>query len=177
VRVQISTQSWGVLIDRYGNVLPGRTVTLATTSGAAATVYADGTTTGTLSALTTDHLGRIPGWVDEDSYDLTVAGATVVRVEAIAGHAFAANANQPGTSVTVGTSSSTVLAAYPARREAFITNDHASNILYLKYGSPAVAGQGIRVNPNGGTHRVTSYTGIVSGIASGAGTGVPVAEV
>lgn len=90
------------------------------------------------------------------------------------------SATQAGTSVTVGTSSSTLVSANGARKLLVITNDHATQIVYLRLGaSAAVANQGIRLNAAGGsvTIRGDEYTGEVRAIASGASTVVTLSEV
>jgi hypothetical protein len=109
-------------------------------------------------------------------YWLISAGTSRVLVDSDTGP-LPVTAAQPGTSTTVGTSSVTLIAANAVRKEAHIVNDHASNIVYLKYGATAVANQGIRLNPNGGTHKVTGYAGVVAAIASGASTSVSWTEV
>lgn len=78
--------------------------------------------------------------------------------------------------VTVGTSSATIAAANESRVELFVANDHASNVLYLALGTPAVANKGIRLGP-GQSVVISSYGGQVTGIASGASTVACVAEV
>lgn len=84
---------------------------------------------------------------------------------------------QPGTAVTAGVASATIVAANPSRIEVFIGNDHASNVLYLRLDdSAAVANQGIRLAA-GQSVVITSYTGEIRGIASGASTNVVVCEV
>lgn len=89
-------------------------------------------------------------------------------------------ATQAGTSVTVGTSSTTLVSANASRKLLVISNDHATNILYVRLGaSAAVANQGIRLNAAGGslTLRGDEYTGEVRAIASGASTVVTLSEV
>lgn len=83
----------------------------------------------------------------------------------------------PHGAVTVGTTAVQVLAANGARVDAFICNDHASQVVYLSLGGTAEANKGIRVNAAGGMVRIGSFTGAISGIASGASTTVTVAEV
>lgn len=79
-------------------------------------------------------------------------------------------------SVSVGTSSATVAAANPDRICLWVSNDHATQVLYLSLGATAVASKGIRVSA-GQTVAIREFTGAVYGIASGASTGVCVAEV
>lgn len=85
---------------------------------------------------------------------------------------------EPGTSVSVGAASAVVAAANPRRVEITITNDHASNILYLRLGaSTALVNTGIRVNAAGGSYTTRAYTGEIRGIASGASTTTLVTEI
>lgn len=75
------------------------------------------------------------------------------------------------TSVLINTTSTTVLATSTSRLYAAIVND-GSNVIYLniKGGIPAVAYEGIRLNPGGGTFELTSenmYYGAITAIAVG----------
>ena len=83
----------------------------------------------------------------------------------------------PGGSATVGTSSGQIVAANSSRQELYIYNNHATNVVYLSLGGTAAVGQGARINPNGDYFYTASYTGAVSAIATGASTGVSIAEV
>lgn len=84
-----------------------------------------------------------------------------------------------GASVLV--TSTVVLAANPDAVERTVVNDSA-NVVYLQFSTTdgtaptAVAGQGVRLNANGGSWTSTAYTGAVAGIAVGATSGVTVAE-
>lgn len=87
-------------------------------------------------------------------------------------------ADQPGTSVSVGGASTVVAAANPDRAEITVTNDHATQIVYLRLeGAAAVLNQGIRLNAAGGSWTSNAYTGEVRGIATGAATITLVVEV
>jgi hypothetical protein len=86
-------------------------------------------------------------------------------------------ATQPGGSSSVGTSSSQILAANANRKEFYIYNDHATNIVYLSLGGTAVVGQGPRINPNGDYFFNTTYTGAISAISTGASTNVTITEI
>lgn len=87
-------------------------------------------------------------------------------------------AAQPGTSVSVGATSTVVAAANPARVEITITNDHATQILYLKLGAVAAeANKGIRLNAAGGSYTTNAYTGEIRAIASGASTPALIVEI
>lgn len=79
--------------------------------------------------------------------------------------------------VSVGTSSVTVVAANPQRVEVTICNDHATQVVYLALGPLAFANVGIRLNAAGGSYTTTSYTGIITAIATGAATGVAFSEI
>lgn len=86
-------------------------------------------------------------------------------------------AKTPTSSVSVGTSSTQVAAANGARVELFLCNDHATQTVYLALGATAVANQGIRLNAGGGSIVLSSFTGVVNAIATGASTNVTVCEV
>ena len=78
--------------------------------------------------------------------------------------------------VSVGATSTTVLAANADRRYAIIVNDSDENI-YLKLGSSAEMNKGIRINSAGGTFMENIYTGIITGICSSGSKNVTVTEV
>lgn len=86
-------------------------------------------------------------------------------------------AKTPSAAVSVGAASSTVVPANPQRVEVTIVNTHATQTVDLTLGSPAVSGQGIRLNANGGSYTTQAYTGIITGWASGAATTLQYAEV
>lgn len=79
--------------------------------------------------------------------------------------------------VAVGAASVSLAVANIDRVALVVCNDHATQIVYLSLGGTAVVGQGIRLNAAGGSHVIDYYTGAVNAIATGAGTGVSVAEV
>lgn len=83
--------------------------------------------------------------------------------------------SMPTTSVSVGTTSTAIVSQNIGRREITIVNDGA-NVVYLGLGRAAVAGQGIRLNANGGAWTSGQWDGIVNGIAVTAATNVTVAE-
>ena len=85
-------------------------------------------------------------------------------------------AKNPGSSVTIGTTSATLVSSYGARTGVYITNTHASNTLTLSLGGTAVANEGIRLTAGQAVY-IDDYTGQINAIASGAGTTVGVAEV
>jgi len=81
-------------------------------------------------------------------------------------------------SVTVGNSSTTVLAANANRKGAVFVND-SDETIYLARGSTAVMNQGIRLNANGGSFEINAtnlYTGVVSAICASGGKNLCVEE-
>lgn len=89
-------------------------------------------------------------------------------------------ANAPnGTSsaVTVGTSSTQLLAASSTRQELLVQNLDGSNDIFVGFGSGVTTSDGARVAADGGTYVSEAYTGAVYAIATGSGTDVRVQEV
>ena len=80
------------------------------------------------------------------------------------------------TGVTVGSTSTNVLAANASRKKAIIVND-SNETIYLKYGTGATANSGIRLNANGGSLEEDVYTGIITGICASGGKVVTVTEI
>lgn len=84
--------------------------------------------------------------------------------------------------VAVLVTDTAVVAANLNRVEVTIVNDGA-NTVYLQLQTAvattnaAVAGQGIRLNPNGGAWTNTNYVGAVRGIASGGTSNITVCEI
>lgn len=81
------------------------------------------------------------------------------------------------TFATIGAASGVVVAANTTRVGVYITNDHATQVLYLGFGAAAVVGSGIRVNAAGGQVYIPNFTGAINGIATGAATNVCVQEI
>lgn len=82
--------------------------------------------------------------------------------------------------VTVGITSGVALAANPARKYALLVND-SDAVIYLKIGAAAVASEGIRINPNGGSYEMSPAYGnldtrVINAISSGAGKTLLVTE-
>jgi hypothetical protein len=80
--------------------------------------------------------------------------------------------------VTAGTTSSTLLAANTNRKNAVFTNYGATGA-FIRRGTPAVAGQGIYLAPNGGTYEINQtnlYKGIVTCITASGTTTIAVEE-
>ena len=70
--------------------------------------------------------------------------------------------------ITVGATSTEVLAGNGKRRGAIIVND-SDEIIYLSYGDNAVLNSGIRLNAGGGSLSIdlnNTYTGRVTAICS-----------
>lgn len=86
-------------------------------------------------------------------------------------------AKQPKGAVSVGTSDTLLVAANPYRVELTITNDHATQIVWLAFGATAEVSKGIRLNAAGGADNIGAYTGAVRAIASGPATNVTFSEV
>lgn len=108
----------------------------------------------------------------DDRLEITSANAAKVDGSAVTQPVKDDKASSAGTSsgVSVGNTSTTVLAANANRKEAILVND-SDEEMYLKYGSGATANSGIRLNAYGGNLVETVYTGIITGIcASGTKT-------
>lgn len=60
--------------------------------------------------------------------------------------------------LTVTSTSQQALAANPGRKYAMLIND-SDTAIYIKIGAPAVVGEGIRLNPNGGSYEMSSAIG------------------
>jgi len=75
------------------------------------------------------------------------------------------------TAVSVGDTSTTILAANANRKYALIVNDSDTNI-YLALGAAAAVNSGIRLNANGGAFEINwanLYKGAIYGIHAAAG--------
>lgn len=78
--------------------------------------------------------------------------------------------------VTVGDTSTDILAVNENRKSATIVND-SDETIYLKLGSGASLNSGIRINANGGSAKITEYTGIITAISTSGGKVVTVTEL
>lgn len=175
--IEIASTAWGVCEDQAGNARPDLTASLSFSDGTAATVYADNAATSILSALTTNSNGEIPGFIPSGTYTLSV-GSVTHQVEAVAGSTpQSSTANEPGTSVCVGTASQIVLPSNPARLLFAISNLDEENPVDLALGSDAAVGGGIRLQPFGPPFVLSAFTGIVYGIAQDANTCLGIVEV
>lgn len=88
----------------------------------------------------------------------------------------AASATKAG--ISVGSTSTTVLAANAARKFAVIVND-SNEVVYIAFHATAVLNQGIRLNASGGAYEINAsnlYTGIITGICASGGKNVAVTE-
>lgn len=86
-------------------------------------------------------------------------------------------ANVPGTAVTVGTASTTLLYANPNRVTVFVTNNDTSNTLYLTLGTAsAVSAQGIPLRATCGV-ALPEYNGQINAISTGTATVVCITEI
>mgnify|MGYP003996919515 CR=1 FL=1 len=76
------------------------------------------------------------------------------------------------TSVTVGATSTQLLAANETRAYALITND-SDEVMYLAFGEDAVMNSAVRINPRGGSCNIgeggDNYFGAVNAICASGG--------
>mgnify|MGYP001589555120 CR=1 FL=1 len=80
------------------------------------------------------------------------------------------------TAVNMTTASGAALASNTSRLYALLVNDSDTTI-WIKLGATAVANQGIRLNPNGGSYEMSKklgnlYTGAINGIHASSGNKV-----
>lgn len=80
------------------------------------------------------------------------------------------------TKVSVGVTSTSVLASNASRKSAILSNDSDSAI-YVSLSSTAVVNEGIRLNAYGGSVTIESYTGAITAISSGAAKNLCVVEI
>lgn len=105
--------------------------------------------------------------VNGETYDLDELIASGLRRSTIA----------TGSKVTVGSSSTTALAANENRNFAVFVND-SDETIYLGLGT-AVLNSGIRLNANGGAYEINltnMYTGIVMGICASGSKNLTIME-
>lgn len=70
-----------LVLKTNGDATPGAVASINVRGGGAATLYVNETGGATAAnPATTDSEGRISGWLDEGSYDITVSGAGIVTV-------------------------------------------------------------------------------------------------
>lgn len=146
-RVLIATQAWGVVQGREGEARAGVPVQLTDLNGAVADVFTteDGSTDET---LLTNTRGEIPGWAEDGSYDLTIAGVTR-RVELV-------SARVRNITVTGGQFVSVTDAAFGATGDG-VTND--SEAIQAAFDAVAAAWGGTIYFP-AGTYKVLAAVAI-----------------
>lgn len=82
------------------------------------------------------------------------------------------------TGVTVGSSTTEVLASNPDRKSATIVNA-SDEVVYLQLGAAAVSGEGIYLAASGGAFNIDKnnlFTGAINGICASGGKVVTVTE-
>jgi len=87
------------------------------------------------------------------------------------GLAFPKATSAANSSVTVGTSSTAVLAAEPDRKILIVVNA-SDEAVYVSFGSTAILGEGVYLSPSGGAvtlDLVGMYTGPISAISASGG--------
>lgn len=107
------------------------------------------------------------------------AGASTKALVDSTGVAFTRSrigASATNTFATIGTSSTTVIAANSNRISLTLVND-STNKMYVSKGSAAVSGSGILLNASGGSLIIDDYAGDIYAIATGAGSNLTVSEV
>jgi len=75
------------------------------------------------------------------------------------------------TAISVGDTSTTILAANANRKYALIVND-SDTVIYLALGAAAIVNNGIRLNANGGAYVINwtnLYKGAINGIHAATG--------
>jgi len=112
-----------------------------------------------------------------DQLEITAANAAKVDGSAVVQPIEDDKASSAGTNtaVSVGSSSTTVLASNANRKQAILVND-SDEEMYLKYGSGATANSGLRLNSYGGTLVETVYTGIITALCSSGSKVITVLE-
>lgn len=112
-----------------------------------------------------------------DRLEITAANAAKVDGSAVVQPVKDDKASSAGTNtaVSVGSSSTTVLAANANRKQAILVND-SDEEMYLKYGATAVANSGLRLNAYGGTLVETVYTGVIDAICASGSKVITVLE-
>ena len=81
-------------------------------------------------------------------------------------------------SVTIGTSTTEILAANANRLYALVVNNSSSSV-YLALGVNAVLNKGIRINANGGSYEIKTdnlFIGAINGISAAGSKNVTVIE-
>jgi len=82
------------------------------------------------------------------------------------------------TAVTVGNTTTAILAAEPSRMHVVIVND-SDEAVYLAFGADAVLNSGVRLNASGGSYEMNPdnlYAGAINGICTSGQKVVTVVE-
>lgn len=180
--VQVASESWGTVEDQAGNVRPNLPVSIVFRSDGSPATLVD-QFGAPISNPVTDGNGQIPGYIEQGSYSVTIGGgpnsaAVTMAVEAItATSPQSGSANEPGTSVCVGTASQIIVPANPARIKLILSNLDTVNPVDISFGSDAVIGAGIRLQPYGPPFADETFTGIVYAIAQASNTCIGITEV
>jgi len=91
-------------------------------------------------------------------------------------HSSKTAASGTSTAVTVGNTSTTVLAASTTRKQAIIVND-SDEAVYIAYGATSALNAGIRINASGGSLVEDVYTGLITGICTSGSKVVTVTSI
>ncbi len=108
----------------------------------------------------------------DDYGNLKVALGDPLQIYALAPQAETADNN----SVTIGSTSTSVMAANASRIEMILTND-SDEVIYISFSGTAVMNKGIRLNANGGIITNTSYKGAVTAICSSGSKNLAIIEI
>lgn len=108
--------------------------------------------------------------------NMQVASAAVTNTNPVPVASGKATSASTSTGVTVGSTSTTIIASNSSRRAVMIVND-SDETIYLRYGTGATSGSGIRLNASGGSIREELYTGVITGICASGGKNVTVTEI
>jgi len=109
-------------------------------------------------------------------HNLRVGGADVSVTNPASIAVEKATASSTSGKVTVGNSSTAILAVNANRKAAIIVND-SNQTVFLNYSATAVMNEGIRLNASGGSIREELYTGAITGICSSGSKNVTVTEM
>ena len=163
-RVLIATQSWGWLADREGTAQPNKTVAINNLDGSPASVFSALSGGSALTALETDQLGTIPGYIEAGTYTLTVDDVPR-RIEAVSG-----TASSGGGGITSETDP--IATAALATHEADTTNIHGiANTANLVLTDDSRLSDAR--TPTAHTHPQSDVTGLTSALSAKVATTDP----
>jgi hypothetical protein len=101
-----------------------------------------------------------------------------MTVESYGGSPVKTNTVSAQTVVSVLSTDTALVAANANRVELTITNDHATQVVYLSFGTTAAtANNCMRLNAAGGSYTTRSYTGAIRAISVGGTSAVLVLEI